>query len=106
TPYTKSSDVAFEVGSGAVIAVGPNMHPELTQKIINSIKGGPVNIEACPASSGTDAWQIQITKKGIPCAVVSAPVKYMHSPVEVVSNCDINAIVDVICNALGGGLVC
>ncbi|MCK9479686.1 MAG: M20/M25/M40 family metallo-hydrolase [Firmicutes bacterium] len=106
TPYTKDKDSAFELGKGAAIGVGPNFHPGLTRKIIESAGQLPYAIEVCSSNSGTDAWVVQITKKGIPCALISAPLKYMHSPVEMVCNDDVNIIVDIICNFLEEGYIC
>jgi len=37
-----------------------------------------------PAGSGTDAWAVQVVRSGVPTAVVSIPLRYMHSSVEVV----------------------
>lgn len=106
TPYTEGSDTAFPLGSGAAIAVGPNLHPKLTKKIINSAKGVPYTIEVCAGNSGTDASVVQTTKKGIPCALLSAPLKYMHTQVETVCLDDVKAVVDIICNSIEGGLSC
>ena len=39
--------------------------------------------------SGTDAWAIQISRDGVPTALVSIPVRNMHSPVETVNLKDI-----------------
>lgn len=106
SPYTKNEDDAFELGKGAAIAVGPNLHSEFTNSIIESAKHLPHTIEVCSGNSGTDAWAIQIIKKGVACALISAPLKYMHSPVEIVCNDDVNAIADIICNFLKGGYFC
>jgi endoglucanase len=42
-----------------------------------------------PRHSGTDAFALQITAEGIPTMVVGIPLRYMHTPVEVVSLKDI-----------------
>lgn len=104
TPYTQPGDTAFELGSGAAVAVGPNLSPHVTQKITNNAKDIPYSLEVCPASTGTDAWVIQTTREGIACALVSIPLKYMHTQVETVSSYDINAVSDIICNAVEAGL--
>jgi endoglucanase len=46
-------------------------------------------LDPLPGGSGTDAWAIQIARKGIPTALLSIPLKSMHSPVETVSLKDI-----------------
>lgn len=107
SPYTTSAE-GFELGSGVAIAVGPNLHPELTEKIINIAKSNniPYTIEVCAGHSGTDAWQVQITKKGISCILLSAPLRYMHTSVETVQMSDINAVINTICTFIEGGGVC
>jgi putative aminopeptidase FrvX len=49
----------------------------------------PVTIEANPRHSGTDAFAIQVVSEGIPCALIGIPLRYMHTPVEMVSIKDI-----------------
>lgn len=107
SPYTTSTE-GFELGSGVAIAVGPNLHPELTQKMIDVAENNniPYTIEVCAGHSGTDAWQIQISKKGIPCILVSTPLRYMHTSVETVQMSDIDAVINTICTLIEGGGVC
>ena len=42
-----------------------------------------------PRHSGTDAFAIQVAAQGIPTMVISIPLRYMHTPVEVVALKDI-----------------
>ncbi len=107
SPYTGSTDITFALGSGVPVAVGPNLHPRLTGKLIGTAKekGIPYTVEVSGGSSGTDAWVIQVAKSGIPSAVLSAPLRYMHTQVETVCLDDVDAIVDLICTATEEGLV-
>ena len=41
--------------------------------------------------SGTNAWGVQTAREGIPTAVLSLPLKYMHSPVETLDLADLEA---------------
>jgi endoglucanase len=41
--------------------------------------------------TGTDADAIHLSRGGIPCGVVSVPLRYMHSPVELVQLDDVEA---------------
>ena len=49
----------------------------------------PFQLEVEPGSTGTDAWAIQVTRDGIPTLLLSIPIKYMHTSVEVVNIDDI-----------------
>jgi endoglucanase len=44
----------------------------------------PHQVETIPAESGTDAWFIQVSRSGVPCALLSIPLRFMHTPVETV----------------------
>lgn len=68
------------------IAVGPNIHPMLGKKLIETAKKYHIAhaIEVTNGPTGTDAAEIQITHGGIPCVLVSIPLKYMHTSVETV----------------------
>jgi len=55
-------------------------------------EGIPLQHEAMSATSGTDTDVIFWTRGGIPCGLISLPNRYMHSPVEVVSLKDLEAI--------------
>jgi endoglucanase len=49
----------------------------------------PYALEVMPRHSGTDAYAIQVVAEGIPCMIVSIPLRYMHTPVEMVAMKDI-----------------
>lgn len=81
----------FELGSGPTIGWGAVIHPflheqlkELAEKLEMSY-----GIEILPGSSGTDGDVLQQTAEGIPTIVISIPIRYMHTPVEVVALKDI-----------------
>lgn len=79
-----NGDDALEMGGGVAIALGPNMHPKLYDKIIKIAKHYEIKyqIEPIPGASGTDAWAIQVAQSGIPTALFGVPLRNMHSPVE------------------------
>jgi endoglucanase len=45
-----------------------------------------------PGASGTDAWAIQVSRSGVPCGLVSIPLRSIHTPVETVCLRDIERI--------------
>ena len=76
----------FPIGEGPTLVCGPNIHPaahRLFKKLADELEI-PHAIEITPRHSGTDAFAVQVTASGIPCMVLGIPLRYMHSPVEVV----------------------
>jgi endoglucanase len=49
-------------------------------------------MDPIPGPSGTDAWAIQITREGIPTALISIPLRYMHTNVETLSLKDLQRV--------------
>lgn len=90
-PGVGESDGAYKLGSGPVISLGPNFHPKLYDKLMDAAKRleMSVNVDPLPGHSGTDAWAIQVAREGIPTALISLPLRNMHSPVEIVDLNDI-----------------
>ena len=89
-----NSDYAFEVGSGTAISVGPNIHPLLAKVLLDTAKKHCIkySIEACGGETGTDAWEIQTARGGgVPTALLSIPLKYMHTSVETLAVSDVKA---------------
>ncbi|MFX1237225.1 MAG: M42 family metallopeptidase [Promethearchaeota archaeon] len=88
-----SKDKHYEcnLGSGVSINVGPNLHPKLSKMLIEIAKKEriPFVLEAEPRPTPTDARAIQMTKTGIPCALVATPVRYMHTNIEVIDYKDL-----------------
>jgi putative aminopeptidase FrvX len=81
----------FPLGKGPTIAMGPNMHPALhkAMKELADKLEIPYALEYTPDHSGTDGWATQVAAEGIPTMVVGIPLRYMHTPVEVVALKDI-----------------
>lgn len=80
-----------EFGNGPAFGRGPNIHPYLFKqfKELAEQLEIPYSIEIMPISSGTDGMSTQITTEGIPTFVLSIPIRYMHTPVEMVPLKDI-----------------
>lgn len=85
------SEHSVELDKGPAVAIGPNIHPGLQSGIVKIAKDYeiPYQIEVEPGPTGTDAFDIQISRVGIPTLLVSIPLLYMHTPCEVVALKDI-----------------
>lgn len=93
-----NSECAFEVGTGAVLSVGPNLHPKLTDALFDVANrhGIKVSTDVDGGNTGTDAWTIQVVRDGIPTALISIPLKYMHTSVETLAISDVKAAVKLL----------
>ncbi len=82
----------FKVGGGPVITMGPNFHPALVRRFEDAAAADRFTVqrEADPAAGGTDAWAIQVAREGIPSALLSIPLRYMHTTVEMLNIEDLN----------------
>lgn len=78
--------------AGPAIARGPNVHPLMHERLVTTAKTHevPYQTEIIAGRSGTDAWAIQVAREGIPCGLLSVPLRYMHTSVETVCIKDIN----------------
>jgi endoglucanase len=82
---------SFSMGKGITLGWGPNIHPGLHRafKRVADQFEIPYSLEPLPRHSGTDAYAMQVARAGIPTMVVYIPLRYMHTPVEMVSMVDI-----------------
>lgn len=90
-PQPNVPNPTFELGSGTPLALGANFHPALFEAIKKTAERLelPLPIEPVPMASGTDAWAIQISRDGIPTALLGIPTRNMHTTVETVDLRDI-----------------
>ncbi len=81
----------FPLGGGPTLGIGPHVHPYLLRRLKELAEDLeiPHAIEPMPSHSGTETDAIQRAAEGIPTAIVSIPIRYMHSPVEVAALADI-----------------
>ena len=81
----------FAIGEGPALMIGPNIHTFLHNRMKDVAEKAeiPFSVEIAPRHSGTDAYMMQVAAEGIPTMCVSIPLRYMHTPVELVSMKDI-----------------
>jgi putative aminopeptidase FrvX len=72
------------LGSGPSLTRGSTIHPRVFELLHEAAEaeGMPFTVAAAGRGTGTDADAIHLTRAGIPTALVSVPLRYMHSPVE------------------------
>ena len=87
-----------KLGGGPSIAHGSCNHPLVVQRIIDvaSQASIPIQHESSSRYSGTDTDVIFTTREGIPSALVSLPLRYMHSVIEMADLDDIERVVQLL----------
>lgn len=85
---------ASELYGGPAIGVGPNMTHWMTRRMKNKCKENDwkYSLEVMSGHTGTNGWEMQISREGVATSVVSLPLKYMHTPIEVLALEDIEAV--------------
>ena len=80
-----------KLGGGPIICRGPNINPKVFERLIACAKKAkiPVQLDADPRPTGTDARAIQMARGGVACGLVSIPLRYMHTPSEIVDLQDV-----------------
>jgi endoglucanase len=79
------------LGSGPSLTRGSTIHPRVFELLHEAAEaeGMPFTVAAAGRGTGTDADAIHLSRAGIPTALVSVPLRYMHSPVELVQLDDV-----------------
>lgn len=69
------------------ITRGSNIHPNIFERLTNAAGecGAAWEADVCMGHTGTDAWEMQVERGGIPTGLLSVPVRYMHTSVETLS---------------------
>jgi putative aminopeptidase FrvX len=80
------------LGKGPAISRGPNTSPVLYGLLRTAAEqlGAPFQIRPDPGSSPTDARVLQITRRGAATALLEVPLRYMHTPCEVLDLEDVD----------------
>lgn len=79
-------DGAGKMGGGVMVGFAPTLDYHLSQRMVELAKreGIPYQYDVMNGRTGTNADQISVSGKGVAAGVLSIPLKYMHTPVEVI----------------------
>jgi endoglucanase len=85
-------------GKGPAISRGANINPKVFELLCEAAEAEkiPYQVEGAPRGTGTDANAIQLSRGGKAAALVSVPLRYMHTPTEVLSMKDLEATVKLL----------
>jgi len=92
------------IGKGPTLCMGPNIHPALhkAMKDLADRLEIPYGLEYAPRHTGTDGYATQVAMEGVPTLVLGIPLRYMHTPVEVVAIKDIQRAGRLIAEFIAG----
>jgi endoglucanase len=81
-----------------MICRGANINPKVFERLVDAATrlGMPYQIEADPRPTGTDARAIQVGRGGVATGLVSVPLRYMHTPSEIVDLDDVEHCVQLL----------
>jgi putative aminopeptidase FrvX len=87
-----------KLGGGPIICRGPNVNPKVYTWLVAAAKKAkiPYQLEADPRPTGTDARAVQMGRGGVATGLVSIPLRYMHTPSEVVDLEDVERCVQLL----------
>lgn len=81
----------IKLGGGPIIARGANINPRVYELLVQTAReiGIPYQLEAAPGGTGTDANAMQLSRAGVATGLIGVPLRYMHTPNEVMDLNDI-----------------
>lgn len=89
-------------GDGPSVTYGPAVHNKLLKLITDTAdeKKIPIQREAASRSTGTDTDAFAYSNKGVPSALISLPLRYMHTTVEMAHQDDVENVIKLIYETL------
>ncbi len=103
TPMIDKKDNGdFKCGRGPVVTYGPAVHNILRELILDTAEASkiPFQRDAVSRSTGTDTDAFAYNGGGVPSALISLPLRYMHTTVESVAISDVENVIQLIYNTL------
>ncbi len=93
----------IKLGDGAVLTCGPIMNPNLYGLLLKTAEAEkiPHQINSEPSGTGTDANALQLSRAGVPTCLVGIPLRYMHTPCELISLSDLDHCSKLVARTVG-----
>lgn len=95
--YDKKKQGDQKCGLGPVLTYGPAVQNNLLKMLIQVADKNKIPFQRAAASrsTGTDTESFAYSGEGVPSALISLPLKYMHTTVETVNKKDIEQVIDL-----------
>lgn len=96
--YSKIKSGDQKCGKGPVLTYGPAVQNNLLDMIIETAENNSIDFQRAAASrsTGTDTDAFAYSNEGVASALISLPLKYMHTTVETAHTDDINSVINLI----------
>ncbi len=100
--YTKTKQGDLRCGNGPVLCYGPAVQNNFRDHIIKVANDQkiPFQRQAVSRSTGTDTDSFAYSAEGVASALISLPLKYMHTTVETVSKDDVQGVIKLMYETL------
>lgn len=87
-----------KLGGGPVLCRGANINPKVYERLVRAARKLriPYQLEADPRPTGTDARALQLGRGGVATGLISIPLRYMHTPSEMVDLEDVERTVQLL----------
>lgn len=95
--YNKIQSGDYTCGKGPVLTYGPAVQTNLLKMILDVAEKNEIPIQKASAyrATGTDTDAFAYSNAGVASALISLPLKYMHTTVEMVAKEDVQSIIDL-----------
>ena len=100
--YNKVNSGDLKAGEGPVLTYGPAVHNQVLQFVRGVAQEQKIKYQRAAASraTGTDTDAFAYSNEGVPSALISLPLKYMHTTVETCHKDDVEKVIDLIYQSL------
>lgn len=96
--YNKKDSGNLKAGAGPVLCYGPAVQNNVLKMIIDTAQKRkiPFQRQAVTRSTGTDTDSFAYSAEGVASGLISLPLKYMHTTVEMVHKDDVENVIKLI----------
>ncbi|MEI8243683.1 MAG: M42 family peptidase [bacterium] len=88
----------ISLGKGPIVVCGPTYHPGMQVLLFDTAKAKGISVQrqVRARGTGTNAWPMRLSRSGAAVGLISIPLRYMHSPVEVLSLHDVEQSIELL----------
>ncbi len=102
SPQDRRTVGDVRLGNGPILGCGPLYNPKLRAHILKTAQtaGIACQKQVRARASGNNAYEMRMQRGGAAVALIGIPLRYMHSPVEVLDLNDVDQIITLLCAAI------